>query len=185
MIQANYSLLKELIGLIEEFQRENTSQRMEDFILWLNNKIFNVTSADAHTDHDTLVIGFKILHLNKELKKQAKSALSESCLSSIDEYSFLLHLDHHESFRKMEIIDMHNLEAPTGIEIIKRLLKSHLISEFEDSEDKRAKRIRITTKGREELHLIKPKMETIFRKFTLPLNLNEKIQINGILNKLI
>ena len=80
---------------------------------------------------------------------------------------------------------MHNLEAHTGIEIIKRLLKSHLISEFEDSEDKRAKRIRITTKGREELHLIKPKMETIFRKFTLPLNLNEKIQINGILNKLI
>jgi DNA-binding MarR family transcriptional regulator len=84
------------------------------------------------------------MYLNKALKKQTKSVLSESNVSSIDEYSFLLHLDFQESFRKMEIVELHNLEAPTGIEIIKRLIKNKFVEEFPDEEDRRAKRIKIT-----------------------------------------
>ena len=181
----NYSLLKELVVLIEEYQTENSLQKIEDFTIWLNNKLFNAKAKDKQNSHDELVIAFKIMLLNKELKKQTKNVLAESNVSSIDEYSFLLHLDYQESFRKMEIIEMHNLEAPTGIEIIKRLLKNDLIEEFADAEDKRAKRIKITTKGQNELKAIRPKIDTIFRDFTQKLNLNEKIQINGILNKLI
>ncbi|MCB9044181.1 MAG: MarR family transcriptional regulator [Chitinophagales bacterium] len=181
----NYSLLKELVGLVEEYQTENSSQKIEDFTIWLNNKIFTIKKNDEHNSHNELVIAFKIMFLNKELKKQTKVVLAESNVSSIDEYSFLLHLDYQESFRKMEIIEMHNLEAPTGIEIIKRLLKNDLIEEFADTEDKRAKRIKITTKGQNELTAIQPKIDTIFRDFSQKLNLNEKIQINGILNKLI
>ena len=135
--------------------------------------------------HDNLLIAFRVMYLNKELKKQAKSILSKSGVSSIDEYSFLLHLDYQTSFRKMEIIELHNLEAPTGIEIIKRLLKNHLIEEFADEEDRRAKRIQITKKGNIELQSIRPKITEIFTKFTSKLELDEKIQIAGILDKLI
>jgi DNA-binding MarR family transcriptional regulator len=111
--------------------------------------------------------------------------LSTSRISSIDEYSFLLHLDYQESFRKMELVDIHNLEAPTGIEIIKRLLKNQFIEEFADKDDKRAKRIKLTTKGRTELKRLKPEMDLIFSTFSEPLGLNEKIQLSGILDKLI
>jgi MarR family transcriptional regulator, lower aerobic nicotinate degradation pathway regulator len=181
----NYSLLKELVEFVEEFQSENSSNKMEDFTIWLNNRLFTAKTKDGHSNHDELVIAFKIMLLNKELKKQTKSVLSKSKVSSIDEYSFLLHLNYQDSFRKMEIVEMHNLEPPTGIEIIKRLLKNGLIEEFADSEDKRAKRIKITKKGNKELLTIKPKIDSIFTEFTEPLDLNEKIQISGILNKLI
>ncbi len=181
----DYSLLKEIIGLVEEYQQGHSSKKIEDFTIWLNNRLFSPQSSDEHSAHDELLIAFKLMQLNKELKKQTKSVLSKSNISSIDEYSFLLHLDHQESFRKMEIVEIHNLEAPTGIEIIKRLLKNKFIEEFPDKEDKRAKRIKLTRGGMKELRTIKPKIDMVFSKFTGPLNLNEKIQISGILDKLI
>jgi len=74
----------------------------------------------------------------------------------------------------MEIIDLHNLEAPSGIEIIKRWLRNKLIEEFADEEDRRAKRIQITKKGAEELESIEPQITKIFTKFTENLELDEK-----------
>ena len=116
------TLLKEIIELIEEYQTTNDSEKIEDFTIWLNNKLFSLKYSEGHSTHDELLIAFKIMLLNKELKKQTKNVLSKSNVSSIDEYSFLLHLNYQESFRKMELVELHNLEAPTGIEIIKRLL---------------------------------------------------------------
>lgn len=179
------TLLKDIIELIEEFQTSNDSEKIEDFTIWLNNKLFSVPQSEAHSSHDELLIAFKIMLLNKELKKQTKSVLSESKVSSIDEYSFLLHLDYQDSFRKMELVELHNLEAPTGIEIIKRLVKNSFVDEFPDEEDKRAKRIKITSHGIEELSQIKPKIDFIFSKFTASLDLHEKIKTSGILDKLI
>lgn len=179
----DYTLLKELIGHIEEYQKKHASSKIEDFIVWISNELF-ASDNQSHKSHDELLVAFKLMHLNKSLKKQTKSVLSESSLSSIDEYSFLLHLDYQESFRKMEIIELHNLEGPTGIDIIKRLVRNELIEEFPDEEDKRAKRIKITTKGISELNEVKPKIDLLFSKFTEPLSLSEKIHISGILDKL-
>jgi len=181
----DYSLLKEIIGLVEEYQQGHSSKKIEGFTIWLNNRLFSTKNRDKHSAHDELLIAFKLMQLNKELKKQTKSVLSKSNISSIDEYSFLLHLDYQESFRKMEIVEIHNLEAPTGIEIIKRLLKNKFIDEFPDKEDKRAKRIKITRGGMKELRTIKPKIDMIFSKLTEPLSLNEKIQISGLMDKII
>lgn len=181
----DYTLFKKIIELIEVYQEEHSSEKVEDFTIWLNNILFSANSAENHSPHDELALAFKLMYLNKELKKQTKSILSKSSISSIDEYSFLLHLDYQESFRKMEIVELHNLEAPTGIEIIKRLLKHEFIEEFPDKEDKRAKRIKITKKGIAEVNTIKPKVDEIFNKFSEPLSLNEKIQLSGILDKLI
>lgn len=181
----DYTLIKRIIALVEEYQKENSSNKIEDFTIWLNNSLFSGNDHQGDSNHEELLLAFKMMFLNKELKKQTKSILSKSNVSSIDEYSFLLHLDHQESFRKMEIIEIHNLEAPTGIEIIKRLLKNGFIEEFPDNEDKRAKRIKITGKGQSELLAIKPKIDGIFTEFSEPLSLNEKIQFSGILNKLI
>lgn len=179
-----YKLIRTLIDHLELYQETQSSARIEDFTIWLNNELFSSKKKANHSDHDELLIAFKLMHLNKELKKQTKSLLSESNVSSIDEYSFLLHLDHQESFRKMEIIELHNLEAPTGIEIIKRLLKNKFVEEFPDQEDKRAKRIKITKRGKAELKSLKPKVDLTFNDFTKPLSLNEKIQLSGILDKM-
>lgn len=181
----DYTLLKELIHHVEQYQEKNASTKIEDFVIWLNNHLFTSKKSVEHGSHDELLIAFKLIHVNKELKKQTKRILTKSNISSIDEYSFLLHLDYQDSFRKMELVELHNLKAPTGIEIIKRLLKNKLIEEFPDKDDKRAKRIKITPQGRTALKNMKPSIDYIFTKFTQPLQLNEKIQISGILDKLI
>jgi DNA-binding MarR family transcriptional regulator len=180
----DYTLLKSLIAQLEAFQQAQGSNQLSDFVIWLNQQLFSPSQHGEQTTHDELLISFKLLYLNKELKKQTKSVLSPSKVSSIDEYSFLLHLDYQDSFRKMEIIELHNLEPPTGIEIIKRLLKNGLIESFPDEQDKRAKRIRITDKGVMELKALQPQIEAVFTSFTAPLSLDEKIHMSGILDKL-
>jgi DNA-binding MarR family transcriptional regulator len=181
----DYTLLKGLLEYVEEFQEESPSQRIEDFVIWLNNKVFTTNQQEGYAVHDTLLTAFKLLYANKELKKQTKSVLAQSGISSIDEYSFLLHLNYQESFRKMEIIELHNLEAPTGIEIIKRLVRKDFIEEFADEEDKRAKRIKITETGVRQIQELKPEIDQVYTAFTAPLSLDERIQISGLLDKLI
>lgn len=178
----NYSLLQQLISRLEPFEQQDPKGELEDFVIWLNNSLFGGGRGDS--GHQDLLIAFKIMFLNKALKRLAKVILTDSKVFSVDEYSFLLHLEHQESFRKMEIIELHNLEAPTGIEIIKRLLKNRLIEEFPDEQDRRAKRIRMTQRGREELLWLKPRLEKMFQDFTHPLALEEQIHLSGILNKL-
>jgi DNA-binding MarR family transcriptional regulator len=181
----DYTLLRELLSLVEEYQEKQSSTKVEDFTIWLNSRLFSTEKNSGHSAHDQLLIVFKLMYLNKELKKRTKTVLSNSGISSIDEYSFLLHLDFQDSFRKMEIVEMHNLEAPTGIEIIKRLLKNKFIEEFPDKEDRRAKRIKITKSGIKELKSIKTKMDKTFSEFTETLSLNERVQVSGILDKML
>jgi DNA-binding MarR family transcriptional regulator len=84
----------------------------------------------------------------------------------------------------MELIKMHHLEPASGIEVLKRLLKKGFIAEFDDVEDKRAKRIRITEKGKKELQRIMPKMKEVFQLMTAELSLNEKLHAVGFLKQM-
>jgi DNA-binding MarR family transcriptional regulator len=178
-------LLHSLIDLVEEFNKNNASGTMEDFVVWLSGKFFQSEESDGHQEQLDLMLAFQISMLNKSIKRQTKEVISESSLSSLDGYSFLLHLENEDSFRKMELIEMHNLEAPTGIEIIKRLLSKGLIQEFNDPEDKRAKRIRMTENGKAELDRLKPLVDAKFKSFAKSLPLNDKLSLVAALNKLI
>ena len=79
---------------------------------------------------------------------------------------------------------MHLLEPPSGIEVLKRLLKKSLIEEFNDPDDKRARRIRITQKGKTELHKVLPKMEKVFHSMTAEMSLNEKLHVVSFLKSM-
>lgn len=182
----NFPLLKELLQQFEVYHAHQDSGDIRSFTVWLNGRLFAAQPHDdsAHSGNDGLLIAFKMMYLSKSLKKQAKLILADSGVSSIDEYSMLLHLHHQESFRKMELVEMHNLEAPTGIEIIKRLVKNKYVEEFPDEADRRARRIRITKLGSNELNTLQPRLDEVFTDFTKPLELNEKVQLSGFLDKM-
>lgn len=177
-------LVHTLIDQLDEFSKSNNSDNIEDFAIWLSGKYFKSNDVSSHKEHLDLMLAFQISMLNKEIKKQTKSVISESPFSSLDGYSFLLHLEQVDSFRKMEIIEMHNLEAPTGIEVIKRLIAKELIAEFNDKEDKRAKRVKLTEKGGKELKKLKPQIDKEFSKFSTSLSLEEKLGLVSTMNKL-
>jgi len=129
-------------------------------------------------------LSFLLIMQSRYYKTYAKRVLGESELTSPDGFSFLYHLSLTDSFRKMELIKMHHLEPPSGIEVLKRLLNKGLIEEFDDADDKRAKRIKITERGKKELQAIMPKMSEVFRLMTAELSLNEKLHMMSFLKQM-
>ena len=188
-MKSTLEILKEIVHWLEEYQNQTHSDggSMESFIIWLNSRLFSENHPEySHHGPDMLdmELSFLLVMQSRYYKAYAKKVLGESELSSPDGFSFLYHLSLVDSYRKMELIKMHRLEPPSGIEVLKRLLKKGLIEEFDDDDDKRAKRISITKKGKGELQRFMPKMKEVFHLMTAQLSLNEKLHAVGFLKQM-
>lgn len=187
----NYSLkiVNELIDYLSRYEIEKGQEpkEMKEFIIWLNQFVFEQSHPPgSHHDENNIdmELTFLLIMQSKHYKSHCKKALVHTEISSPDEYSFLYHLSLVDSFRKMELIHIHLLEAPSGIEVIKRLLKKGFIEEFDDNEDKRAKRIRITKNGRQEVDKITPLMQQVYSMMAAEMPLEEKLHVLSFLRKL-
>ena len=177
--------LKKVVELYEIYIENKNDSGIEDFVLWLNKQLFTENITNSNKQHSPDIhLTFLLSLLNKHYKNYTRRVFVDSEISNAESYSFLYHLYLTDSLRKMELINMHQIEAPTGIEILKRLLSKNMISEFDDSNDKRAKRISITKKGKEEIKKLHPKMEKIYKLMGGDLNLNEKIRLVSVLSEL-
>ena len=182
-------ILKELLQWLEEYENENQTDDhgLESFIIWLNSRLFSEGQAEKSQQSPEMLdmeLSFLLVMQSRYYKTYAKKVLGESELTSPDGFSFLYHLNHADSFRKMELIKMHRLEPPSGIEVLKRLLNKGFIDEFDDADDKRAKRIKITAKGKKELQVVLPKMSEVFRLMTAELSLKEKLHMLAFLKQM-
>ncbi|MCY3411995.1 MAG: winged helix DNA-binding protein [Candidatus Heimdallarchaeota archaeon] len=181
-----FNILKEIIDKLEEYVKEEANNNsLTDFVLWMNVELFKPQGLKSQHNHepDTQIV-FLISLLYKKIKFKIKEALGNSEISNAESYSFLYHLSESNDMRKMELIRMHQVLAPSGIEILKRLLSKGMIEEFDDEDDKRAKRVKITKKGIEEVDRLFPIMNTIYRDVTKMLDLQEKIKLISLLNEL-
>lgn len=188
-MKSSLEILKEIVHWLEEYQNENHTDDydLDSFIIWLNSRLFSEGKAEK-SQHGTesldMNLSFLLVMQSRYYKTYAKKVLGESELTSPDGFSFLYHLNHADSYRKMELIKMHHLEPPSGIEVLKRLLNKGFIEEFDDADDKRAKRIKITIKGKKELQVVMPKMSEVFRLMTAELSLNEKVHMLAFLKRM-
>ena len=188
-MKSSFDIIKDIVNWLEEYQKgEHTDElSLESFIFWLNSRLFSESFAEKSKQSSEMLdmeLSFLLVMQSRYYKTYAKRVLGESELTSPDGFSFLYHLSHTDSFRKMELIKMHHLEPPSGIEVLKRLLKKGFIAESDDAEDKRAKRISITGKGKKELQSIIPKMKEVFHLMTAELSLNEKLHAIGFLKQM-
>jgi MarR family transcriptional regulator, lower aerobic nicotinate degradation pathway regulator len=188
-MKTSLDILKDILNWLEEYQNDNhfDEYSLESFILWLNSRLFSEGHA-KNSQHSSemldMELSFLLVMQSRYYKTYAKRVLGESELTSPDGFSFLYHLSLTDSFRKMELIKMHHLEPPSGIEVLKRLIKKGFIAEFDDADDKRAKRISITEKGKKELQRTMPKMKEVFQLMTAELSLNEKLHAVGFLKQM-
>ena len=188
-MNSSLDIIKEIVDWLEKYQKEDhiDDPSLESFIFWLNSRFFSESHTKKSEQSPEMLdmeLSFLLVMQSRYYKTYAKRVLGESELSSPDGFSFLYHLSHTDSFRKMELIKMHHLEPPSGIEVLKRLLKKGFITEFDDAQDKRAKRISITEKGKKELQRIMPKMKEVFQLMTAELSLNEKLHAIGFLKQM-
>ena len=77
-----------------------------------------------------------------------KKALAPLELSSIDDMVYLHIINALGSPRKSDVIHEAISEFPSGIDIIKRLVKMGCVTEIADDTDRRSKRVQLTEEGR-------------------------------------
>jgi len=193
-------ILIEVIHNLYEYEIEsrdsNVELNMTDFIGYLtsHHQSINIKAKgiggdlenesiqqqdDSNTD-----ISILIVLMFRYAKSYIRKALKDSMIKSADEFSFLITLITHESLSKTELIHKQVMEKTSGTEIINRLLKLGLISQFNDDEDKRSVRINITALGREQLFRILPKMRMVSQIVTGNLTDKEKLTLAYMLRKL-
>ena len=197
-MEAKYILIKQLIDEVAEYEKVSSTDEMN---------LEGFTNFISHT-HDTSNFRKRILSGNQEFEIQergnkqetsiailvtfiyryaklyAKKVLHESCISTLDDFSYLILLMTHESLSKTELIQKNVHEKTSGMEIIKRLIKQKLIYQFDDKVDKRSQRVAITKEGKQAIFSILHKLEDVSTIMTGNLSEHEKSTLNVILKKL-
>jgi len=160
----DYPFLKEIIGRLEQFDRERGGQSaaVEDFARWIllaegQRQTQDDPSQSAQhrwrTQRTALEkdISMYLVFLNRYARMYTKKALEGSALTTTEEFSYLAMLMEQESATKSELILMNKQEKTSGTEVIKRLLAAGLIEQFDDPRDRRSRRVRITHQGRQAI----------------------------------
>jgi len=162
MDSINIHLLKEILNHLEHYSefQPTEDQTMESFLLWLNRQLITETYQKGYSDphlpdnvHHNIQLDLDqklsqvMFHLFRMMKIYIKKALENLDLTSTEDFYFLAMLSHRHSMKKSELVYENILEMPSGIEVIKRLLRHQLIIDYPDPDDKRSKRVKITKKG--------------------------------------
>jgi DNA-binding MarR family transcriptional regulator len=129
-------------------------------------------------------IAILVAYLYRYAKQYVKKALQDSPLQSIDDFSYLIVLLTHDSLSKTELINKNVHEKTTGMEIIKRLVKTGLMVQYDDVDDKRSQRIAISPEGRKVVYSILGNMGDVSRIMSANLTENEKSILIYLLKKL-
>lgn len=181
--------LRELNAAYELFlaNYEGSEGSLNLFSLWLYNLNVGSTNNDSHESEQILAnteqgnmagqISHVIQNINRLIKNYYKKMLDGSKLVSADDVHYLMRLMNLDSMRKTDLITMNLAEMPSGIEVIKRLIKNGLIEDFADPNDKRSKRVRITTEGKKELFGIMSQLKDINTIIASGMNGTQKFEL--------
>jgi len=183
----NYSLLKTVIDLLEQYQQEEpSSQKLASFVFWLNKKLdISVPKQVEETGIplDGLLVAC-ISNLYKYVKHYAKKVFENTTLTGIEDFVFLITIRYQENISKSDLIQQHLLEISSGMEILKRLLKEGLVKEVENKIDKRKKELQLTQEGIEVLNNLMPQMSKVASIASADLGDSDKIRLLNTLKHL-
>lgn len=192
----NYKVTKEVIDLLEQFDKENDKQYytndLNGFKQWI---------ADTSSSHNTKkeepywegkdtgrspesAITTLLVHLNRYAKNYSKSAISDSDFVTQEDFIYLINLKAFGQMTKMELIKRNIHDKPVGMLIITRLLKQGWISQTESDIDRRNKLISISEKGKAELEKQMTKIRQATDIVSGNLTYSEKMELIRMLNKL-
>lgn len=197
--EGKYQLIKELVDKVKDYEKSGVSDQemnLESFIRFVQDPDSHLPieirkmGGDQEKDvqkqgnEQETQIAILVTFMNRYAKLYAKKVLQHSPLSTLDEFSYLIVLLTHVSMTKTDLINKNVHEKTTGMEILKRLIKSGFIRQFDDTDDKRNQRIAITEAGRGVLFSVLGQMGDISRIITGNLTTLEKNSLTYILKKL-
>lgn len=196
MYAMKYSIVKNVIQLLEDFENVNDKRQIysndiEGFKEWIsanfqNNKKLiepNWEGKEMGRSPES-VINTLILHMNRYAKSYSKSAIYGSDFSTQEDFIYLINLKAFGSMSKMDLIKKNVHEKPVGIQIINRLINQNWIEQTDSLIDKRSKVLKITQQGLEALDNQMDKIRQASTIVTGDLTYDEKMELIVLLNKL-
>jgi MarR family transcriptional regulator, lower aerobic nicotinate degradation pathway regulator len=191
----NYSLIKDLISLVEDFEslrKRPYTNDLKGFKQWIHDDMKKESQVIEEPDWEgkekgrspESVINTLIVHMNRYAKTYSKSAMHDSDFSTQDEFIYLINLKAFGEMTKMELIKKNIQEKPAGMQIINRLIQQGWVKQHDSETDKRSKIIRITSKGLKALEHQMDKIRQATRIVTGDLTYPEKMELIRLLLKL-
>ena len=192
-------ILIELINMLDDFEAQQINQHsytLHDFLGYMNTKTSPIDfttrkiggDKEQHLDQsrkeansDTAIL---ITFMYRYAKYYIKKALSESRIQTADEFAYLITLMTFDSLTKTELINKQVMEKTSGIEVIKRLVKNGLVTEYSDPSDKRSIRVAITENGRQVILSVLPAMGKVSQIVLGNLSPTEISMLSFLLSKL-
>lgn len=190
----NYQLVKDVIGLLQEFETENgKDHRFETSVSGFKNWIlasnqYAISEPDWEGKENgrsaESIINTLFLHLNRYAKSYAKSAIFGSDFSTQEDFIYLITLKAFGEMTKMELIKKNVHEKPVGMQIINRLITQGWVSQSNSKTDKRSKVLRLNNRGLKTLELQMLKIRKASEIVTGDLTYSEKMELIRLLKKL-
>ncbi|BDS11628.1 MarR family winged helix-turn-helix transcriptional regulator [Aureispira anguillae] len=188
-----YKLLTELLPYLDQFEKKNKQKEtnINDFLIWMNGAPKLEQQAPQKSLKSIPLQGginaqicqlISLLH--KYVRFYYRKGFKESYIQTTEDFGFLATLATVGDLRKNELIQKNTSEFTSGMEVIRRLERNELIETFLDENDKRARRVRITDKGRGAFLQALPILQKIGTIATGQLTDLEKQQLVDLLNKL-
>lgn len=104
----------------------------------------------------------------------ASGALEGTGLNQVEEFGILLTIQQEGEPRKTDVIYANLFELSSGTDMLNRLKKRGLINEYDDENDKRSKRIRLTQAGENAIELCTARMKKVAGMMTMDLDEDDK-----------
>jgi DNA-binding MarR family transcriptional regulator len=197
----SYQLIHQLINLVEDLEAENQGKEIsiQDFTGFLLNKVGDPT-GNSHSsevrfgdsDGAALDIAYQLdnnisrlfVFMSRYAKSYIKKALEGTPLQTAEDFTALAILLTHNHLSKSELISYNLQEKTSGTEVIRRLIVSGLVRQWDDEKDKRSKHIAITDEGKKLLFQVFEHTNYVGKIITGRLSIAEKFTLQYLLQKL-
>lgn len=143
----------ELVNRWAEFQNSHPDSSIEDFCRYF------LTSSHSKQElpgeflggvippHPSIILIKLIGRISRLHMIYINTVLEKIGIRSFEEFLFINTINHLQIPKKTEVIYHAMTELSTGLNIINGLKESKLILEYDDPDDKRSKRLKLTSKG--------------------------------------
>ncbi|HLW39649.1 MAG TPA: MarR family winged helix-turn-helix transcriptional regulator [Brumimicrobium sp.] len=177
MITDRYAFLKQLIDLYSEFESTEKQLDLLSFSQWMLKKLEEQPRLNKKSSSDlkfddidqadsfikTLNEKARFLEVVSRVARYhefySRKALKDLVINTRLEFLFLQTIDVLERAKKTDLINIFNLEYTTGMDTIRRLNGNGLLIEVQDDNDKRAKLLVLTEKGKDILTKARKRMD--------------------------
>jgi DNA-binding MarR family transcriptional regulator len=195
-------LIKQLLPQVDAFVKADAQGGVDDFIAYLHemkelkpdrsaakrtveeeNEASAIALMNSYQDHGAS-LAFHLNRLGKYAKYYVKEGFKGTALINADDFGFLASVMEHKEISKSALIAYNVHEIPSGMEVIRRLIKKGLLQERVNKDDRRVKMISATELGQATFFEAMQRMRPIAQLVCGKLSDSELEQLNALLGRL-